>query len=128
MKRRQLLLAAGALAIARLTRAQTGRVRRIGILLPGAYGAEMVAPFTKRLADLGWVQGQNLAIEVRDAEAHQERLPALAAEGEALIRYGTREPITRMRRVYRPKGATGRLRLLRTCARARSRRRGHDAG
>jgi putative ABC transport system substrate-binding protein len=32
------------------------------------------------LAALGWVEGRNLSIEVRNAEAHLERLPALAAE------------------------------------------------
>lgn len=80
MRRREWLFAAGALAAAPLARAQNERVRRIGILVPSAYGAGMVALFSKRLAGLGWVEGRNLSIEVRNAEAHLERLPALAAE------------------------------------------------
>jgi len=80
MKRREWLFAAGALAAAPLARAQNERVRRVGILVPSAYGAGMIAPLSKRLARLGWAEGRNLLIEVRNAEAHLERLPALAAE------------------------------------------------
>jgi ABC-type uncharacterized transport system substrate-binding protein len=80
MKRREWLFAAGALAAMPLARAQSERVRRIGILVPSAYGAGKVPLLSKGLAALGWVEGRNLSIEVRNAEAHLERLPALAAE------------------------------------------------
>ena len=80
MKRRQLLFAACALAAAPLVRAQAERVRRIGILVPSAYGTGMLARFSKRLAGLGWIEGRNLAIDLRNAEGDLERLPALARE------------------------------------------------
>ena len=79
MRRRQLLLAAAALAAAPLASTQE-RVRRIGILVPSAYGAGMVPEFSKRLAALGWIEGRNLAIELRNAEAQLDRLPRLAKE------------------------------------------------
>ena len=79
MRRRQLLIAAVALAAAPLARAQE-RVRRIGILVPSAYGAGMVPEFSRRLAALGWVEGRNLAIELRNAQAQLDRLPKLARE------------------------------------------------
>jgi hypothetical protein len=43
-------------------------LRRIGILVPSAYGAGMIAPFSMRLAGLGWAEGRNLSIEVRRAD------------------------------------------------------------
>ena len=36
--------------------------------------------FRQGLRDLGYVEGRNVVIEYRDAEAKPERLPALAAE------------------------------------------------
>ncbi len=39
-----------------------------------------VEAFQKGLADNGFIEGQNVAIEYRWAENHDERLPALAAE------------------------------------------------
>ena len=40
----------------------------------------MVAPFYQGLGETGYIKGQNLAIEHRDAEFHYDRLPALAAD------------------------------------------------
>ena len=80
MNRRKWFCAATALALTPLARAQSERVRRIGILVPSAYGARMIPMLSRKLAALGWVEGRNLAIDVRNAEAHQDRLPALAAE------------------------------------------------
>ena len=40
----------------------------------------LIGLFRKGLRDLGWVEGQNLAIEYRYAEGKAERLPELAAE------------------------------------------------
>jgi len=54
----------------------------IGFLNAGSsepYG-HIVAAFQKGLADTGFIEGQNVAIEYRWAENHDERLPALAAE------------------------------------------------
>jgi putative tryptophan/tyrosine transport system substrate-binding protein len=59
-----------------------GKVYRIGILGAGtaSSSAEVMEVFRQRLRELGWVEGQNIALEWRSAEARFERLPALAAE------------------------------------------------
>jgi putative ABC transport system substrate-binding protein len=80
MDRRQALLAAGTLAISPLLQAQTQRVSHVGILLPAQGSERVLAPYRKRLADLGWVEGRNLAIDLRNADSRYERLPALARE------------------------------------------------
>ena len=43
-------------------------------------GSGVQAAFSQALRDLGWIEGQNLRIERRNAEAPGERLPELAAE------------------------------------------------
>jgi putative ABC transport system substrate-binding protein len=40
----------------------------------------MIAAFRQGLAEAGWVDRQNVAIEFQWAEGHNERLPAMAAE------------------------------------------------
>jgi putative ABC transport system substrate-binding protein len=40
----------------------------------------MIPEFSRRLAALGWVDGRNLAIELRDAQTRLEHLPSLAKE------------------------------------------------
>ena len=82
MKRRQLLLAATALAAAPLLRAQTGRVARVGILgtarTPTAEEWTR-SPFRTKLNELGWVEGRNLKIERRNPASAAE-LPHAARE------------------------------------------------
>jgi putative ABC transport system substrate-binding protein len=60
------------------------RVRRIGYLVGGSAAAGESArlsdAFRAALADLGWTEGQNLAIEYRFAEGRFERLPQMAAD------------------------------------------------
>src|SRR5207249_7006795 len=56
-----------------------GKVFRVGVLLPAPPGPGVQA-LKQRLQELGYVEGQNLALEVRDAEGQFERLPGLAAE------------------------------------------------
>jgi hypothetical protein len=77
------LLAAPLLAVAQ----PAGQMRRIGMLRGGATSGvtsrdfeRNFAAFRQGLRDLGWVEGQNLTIELRATEDHTERLPALAAE------------------------------------------------
>jgi putative tryptophan/tyrosine transport system substrate-binding protein len=84
-KRRQFLIATGALLAAQLARAQQPqRLRRIGLLgvnhpdHPGAKQLRM--GITKALGKLGYREGENLAIDLRYADGILERLPALAAE------------------------------------------------
>jgi len=61
-----------------------GKVFRVGVLTAGAFGTFGLPlhhqAFKQRLQELGYVEGQNLALEVRDAEGQFERLPGLAAE------------------------------------------------
>ncbi|MGQ0512508.1 MAG: ABC transporter substrate-binding protein [Betaproteobacteria bacterium] len=82
MKRRELILAAGALAAAPLLHAQAGRVARVGILTTSrAPTAEEWArmPFRNKLNELGWAEGRNLTIERRFARSAAE-LPRMARE------------------------------------------------
>ncbi len=74
-------IAFGFLGLPLVTEAQqSAKVYRIGILFIGGGPRTVVDPFFQGLRDLGWVEGQNIVIERRNAEGHEERLPALAAE------------------------------------------------
>ncbi len=59
---------------------QVREVLRIGVLEAGAPPHPFVEAFRQGLRDLGYTEGQNIAIEYRWAEDRPERLPALAAE------------------------------------------------
>ncbi len=64
---------------------QPTRVPRIGLLsLNLAPNSHLQEAFRQGLRDLGYIQGRNIVIEIRDAEGKPERLPALAAELVAL--------------------------------------------
>jgi putative ABC transport system substrate-binding protein len=54
-----------------------GKVYRVGYL---ASGSGAVEPFRQGLRELGWVEGQNIAIDYRFAGERHDRLPDLAAE------------------------------------------------
>jgi putative ABC transport system substrate-binding protein len=58
---------------------QAAKIPRIGYLSP-APDTPLLEAFRQGLRDLGWVEGRNVAIEVRSAEGKYERLPELAAE------------------------------------------------
>ena len=61
---------------------RTGKMQRVGILMPGpaAHSAATLEPFYRGLHELGYIEGQNLAIERRDGDWKPDRFPALAAE------------------------------------------------
>jgi putative ABC transport system substrate-binding protein len=61
---------------------RTGKMPRLGMLMPGPaeHSAATLEPFYRGLHELGYIEGQNLAIERRDAGWKLDRLPALAAE------------------------------------------------
>lgn len=78
-----LTVAAGVLMAPGAADAQAAaRPARVGFLDAGnaPAGSRFSAAFFNRLRELGWVEGQNLAIEVRRAEGKAEVLPALVAE------------------------------------------------
>jgi putative ABC transport system substrate-binding protein len=82
MKRRGLVLAlGGALTSARGPRAEQTAMPMIGFLGLGAANAwsDLPAAFRQGLAEAGFVEGQNVAIEYRWVENDGDRLPALAA-------------------------------------------------
>ncbi|MBI4488362.1 MAG: ABC transporter substrate-binding protein [Deltaproteobacteria bacterium] len=68
------LVVAGAVAQAQ----QTAKVPRIGWLMVN-YSARQEA-FRQSLRELGWVEGQNITIEMRNAEFMLDRLPDFTAE------------------------------------------------
>jgi ABC-type uncharacterized transport system substrate-binding protein len=58
-----------------------GKVPRVGFLANGsAATSPAVDAFRRGLRDFGYVEGQNIAVEIRWAEGRFERLPELAAE------------------------------------------------
>jgi putative ABC transport system substrate-binding protein len=59
---------------------QPKKIPRIGYLGLGSGPTESEAEFKQRLRDLGWVEGQNVAIEYRWAANQMDRLPILAEE------------------------------------------------
>jgi putative ABC transport system substrate-binding protein len=85
MRRREFLtnVAAAVLAPATSGAAQEGgRVARVGRLSPLSQASEkpMADGLRAGLHDLGWTEGQNLALEMRFADGELDRLPALAEE------------------------------------------------
>src|SRR3989442_569282 len=56
------------------------KIPRIGYMTLRAGPAEFDEVFKQGLRDLGWIEGQTIAIEYRWAAGQVDRLPALAAE------------------------------------------------
>ncbi len=86
MRRRKFLTFVGGIAALpisspQLLRAQPVRIPRLAVLL---YSTPLTDPnaesFRRGLRDLGYVDGQNVAIEYRYGEGQPERLPALVAD------------------------------------------------
>jgi putative tryptophan/tyrosine transport system substrate-binding protein len=84
MRRREFigLLGSAAAAWPVVASAQQPGKPTIGILGSGtpATQSQWTAAFMQRMRELGWVEGQNIAIEYRWAEGHTDRLPELAME------------------------------------------------
>ena len=85
MKRRDLLILVGSVTIAapRAGRAQGRSLPLVAFLSP-RMAANNVAAFRRGLYELGYVEGRNIALEVRSADGDNRRLPILAAEIVAL--------------------------------------------
>ncbi len=85
MDRRAFLAGTGAVLLAAPLAAegqQAAKVWRIGYLDQGsaARNRRYLEALRQGLRDLGWVEGQDIAIEVRFAEGKTDQLPSLAAE------------------------------------------------
>ena len=75
-----LLLALAAASLAAMAQPVAG-VPRVGFLANGsATTSPSVDAFRKGLRDLGYIEGENIALEIRWAEGHFERMPELALE------------------------------------------------
>ena len=59
---------------------QVGNVFRIGLLTGASPSSPNAEAFRQGLRELGWIEGQNIAIDHRYAEGSVDRLQALAAE------------------------------------------------
>ena len=83
MQRRDFLIAVGALLAAPLAaEAQPAKLPRIGYLVfnSAVTGRDVLIAFRQTMAELGWIDGQNIVIETRFANGEVDRIPALARE------------------------------------------------
>ena len=79
-----LVLSLGLAAPLAVDAQQAGKVPRVGVLFAGSRSdpafQRAVDAFQQGLVELGYVEGQSIAIEYREAQGKYERLPDLAAE------------------------------------------------
>jgi putative ABC transport system substrate-binding protein len=84
MRRREFIAGLGAAVwpLAARAQQQVGKVYRIGILEPAAraLNGDTFDAFRRGLHELEYIEGQNLIIEYRSADGHNERFPNLATE------------------------------------------------
>jgi putative ABC transport system substrate-binding protein len=80
MRRRELLLTVTALVTARDVRAQQKAMPVIGFLSTSPEDAGFLDPFRQGLSEIGYVEGDNIAMEYRVAHFLYDQFPALAAD------------------------------------------------
>jgi putative ABC transport system substrate-binding protein len=81
MRRREFIIAlGGAAAWPLVARAQQAATRVVGVLGAGGARGGNFAAFQRRLAEMGYVEGRNLAFEFRSANFQEDQLAALAAD------------------------------------------------
>jgi putative ABC transport system substrate-binding protein len=114
MRRREFIAVLGGAAAAwplHTLAQQSGKVFRIGFLsAANPRSASFVQAFEQRVRELGYIEGQNVAIEYRNAEGEIDRLPGLAAE---LVRLDVDVIVTATDLATRAaKGATTKIPIL----------------
>jgi putative tryptophan/tyrosine transport system substrate-binding protein len=101
MRRREFIaLLGGAASWPLASRAQqAGKLPTIGFLGASSASAwsSYTAAFAKRLGELGWIEGQTLAVEYRWSEGRPDRVAEIAAEFvslrvDVIVTYGTAVP------------------------------------
>jgi putative ABC transport system substrate-binding protein len=82
VRRREFIAGLGAATWPLVAQAQQQAIPTIGFLLPQSpdTSREATAAFHRGLADGGYVEGRNVAVEYRWAEGRVDRIPAIAAE------------------------------------------------
>jgi ABC-type uncharacterized transport system substrate-binding protein len=82
MKRRGLLVLAGVAALPSIVRAQPASLPRIGYLSGRSYAtdAHLLQAFREGLKSTGFVDGQNVIVDVRWADGRYNQVPAMMAE------------------------------------------------
>jgi putative ABC transport system substrate-binding protein len=83
MRRRTFIAGLGSAATWPLVaRGQQAKLPTIGFLGANSAAAQKahVALFVQRLRELGWVEGHDIAIDLRWAEGHYERSPEIVAD------------------------------------------------
>src|SRR3974390_2436855 len=83
--RRAFIAGLGSAAWPPVARAQQppGKIKRLGVLQPGAPPDPLVEAMQGRLRELGYSEGRDTAFEFRWAEGKLDRLPQLATEPAA---------------------------------------------
>jgi putative ABC transport system substrate-binding protein len=84
MRRRDFIkaVAGSSVAWSLVARAQQSVTPVVGFLrsVSLADAADLVAAFRQGLKETGYIEGQNVVIELRSAEGHLDRLPALVGD------------------------------------------------
>jgi ABC-type uncharacterized transport system substrate-binding protein len=98
--RRHFITLLGGAAAAWPLAARAQQAKTIGLLGSGTAAAQSqwTAAFVRRMRELGWIEGRNLAIEYRWAEGNNERLPELAADlvrlkADVILTHNTQPPL-----------------------------------
>ena len=80
MRRRELITLIGSTVACWPVLARAQQRFKIGLLETGGDNAFFTVPFTRKLEELGYVEGRNLVMERRPAEGNAERLKEFAAD------------------------------------------------
>jgi|SRR5688572_2815687 putative tryptophan/tyrosine transport system substrate-binding protein len=80
MKRRDLVLALAGVYAAPLARAQPKKLPRVAVMTAPPLPNSLTEAFRRGMRELGYVEGQNVELDLRSAEGRPERFPSLALE------------------------------------------------